>query len=109
MNHTHDRGLVLDPNYDIFNVDAYPDADFLGMYGHGNTDDVACAKSCTGLIITLSKCPVLWISKLKTDTSLSTTEAEKFLLLNAVNICFLLFILTNCLESNFALQSGFHR
>ena len=31
---TQDRGLVLDPNYDIFKVHAYLDADFAGMYYH---------------------------------------------------------------------------
>ena len=45
LKNTQDRGLVLDQNYDIFKVDAYPDSEFAGMYGHKNHDDMACAKS----------------------------------------------------------------
>ena len=76
LKHTQDCDLVLDPNSGIFKVDAYPDADFAGLYGHKNTDDPACDKSCTGFIIMFSDYPVLWISKLQTETGLYTTEAE---------------------------------
>ena len=31
---TQDRGLILNPNYDLCKLDFYPDADFAGMYGH---------------------------------------------------------------------------
>ena len=76
LKHTQDRGLVLDPNWNIFNFDAYPDADFSGMYGNENYDDPACAKSCTGFIITFSDCLILWISKFQTETALYTMKAE---------------------------------
>ena len=33
LNHTQDDGLVLDPNYDIFKVYAYPDDDFSECMG----------------------------------------------------------------------------
>ena len=33
---TQYHGIVLDPNYDIFKLDEYPDADFARMYGHEN-------------------------------------------------------------------------
>ncbi len=56
-------------------IDAYPDADFAGMYGHKDHTDPACAKSWTGFIITFAECPVLWQSKLQTETALSTMEA----------------------------------
>ena len=52
LKHNQDRGLVLDPNYVIFKVDVYPDASFVVIYGHKNTDDPACAKKFTGFIIT---------------------------------------------------------
>ena len=45
-----------------------------------NPDDLACAKSCTGFIITFADCPVLWISIFKTETNLSTMEAETIVL-----------------------------
>ena len=32
--------------------------------------------SCTGYVITYARCPVIWCSKLQTERTLSTTEAE---------------------------------
>ena len=51
LKNNQDHGLVLDPNSDIFKVDAYPDADFSVMYGHQRHDDPAYSKSFTGFII----------------------------------------------------------
>ena len=68
---------MLDPNYDIFKIDAYPDAEFLGTYEQESHDDMACAKSRTGFIIKFSDCPILWISKFQTETALSKMEPEK--------------------------------
>ena len=59
LKHTQDRGLVLDPSYDICKVYEYPDADTAVMYGNKNPDDPACAKSHTGFIIAFSGCTVL--------------------------------------------------
>lgn len=73
---TEDRGLVLNPNSEVCKIDGYPDADFAGMYGVEKPDDPACVKSRTGFIITFADCPVLWVSKLQTETALSTMEAE---------------------------------
>jgi len=66
----------MSPSSDVCKIDAYPDADFAGMYGHEEHTDPACAKSRTGFIITFAECPVLWQSKLQTETALSTMEAE---------------------------------
>ncbi len=38
--------------------------------------DSACAKSCSGFVIVFSGVPVIWKSKLQTDTALSTMEAK---------------------------------
>ncbi len=57
-------------------IDCYPDADFAGMYGHEDSSDPSCVKSRTGFVITVANCPVLWQSKLQTETALSTMEAE---------------------------------
>ena len=46
------------------------------MYGHERPDDPACVKSRTGYVITFAGCPVVWQSKLQTETALSTMEAE---------------------------------
>ena len=76
LKQTSDRGMVMNVSKDVYKVDAYPDADFAGMYGHENHTDPACAKSRTGFIITFADCPVYWQSKLQTETALSTMEAE---------------------------------
>jgi hypothetical protein len=72
---THDCGLVLNPSREL-KIDCYPDADFAGIYGYENLSDPSCVKSRTGLVITVAKCPILWQSKLQTETALSTMEAE---------------------------------
>ena len=72
---TRDKGLILDPCKEL-RIDSYPDADFAGMYGHEVITDPSCVKSRTGFIITVAHCPVLWVSKLQTETALSTMEAE---------------------------------
>jgi hypothetical protein len=49
---------VMNVSKDVYKVDAYPDADFAGMYGHKNHTDPACAKCRTRFIITFADCPV---------------------------------------------------
>jgi hypothetical protein len=73
---TPDRGMVMNPSSDVCKIDAYPDADFAGMYGHEEHTDHACAKSRIGFIIIFADCPVFWKSKLQTETALSTMEAK---------------------------------
>jgi hypothetical protein len=77
---TRDRGLIINPKLgDLkqgLKVDAYPDADFAGLYGHEKPSDPTCVKSRTGYCITVADCPVVWQSKLQTETALSTMEAE---------------------------------
>ena len=75
-----DHGLILNPNREILNVDSYPDTYFSGIYGHDNTTYPVFVKSRTNYIIKFSYCPVLWQSKLHTETALSTMEAECFAL-----------------------------
>ncbi len=60
----------------VCKIDAYPDTDFAGMYGREEYTDPACAKSWNGFIIAFADCPVLWQSKLQTETALSTMEAK---------------------------------
>ena len=50
LKQTPDRGMVMNPSSDVCKIDAYPDADFAGMYGHEKHTDPACAKSRTGFI-----------------------------------------------------------
>ena len=79
---TRDRGLVMRPSGEL-KVDAYPDADFAGLYGHEKSSDPACAKSRAGFLINVANCPVIWISRLMRETALSTMEAE----VNALSLC----------------------
>jgi hypothetical protein len=72
---TSTRGMVINPTREL-SIDAYPDADFAGMYGYESPTDPACAKSRSGFIIVFAGVPVMWQSKLQTETALSTMEAE---------------------------------
>jgi hypothetical protein len=76
LKQTSDHGMVMNPSSVVCKIDAYPDADFAGMYGHEDHTDPACTKSRTGFIITFAECPVFWQMKLQTETALSMMEAE---------------------------------
>jgi hypothetical protein len=52
-------GMIMNPSTDICKIDAYPDADFAGMYGHKKPVDPSCVKSCTGFVITFADVPIL--------------------------------------------------
>ena len=75
LKNTASRGMVINPTRELC-IDAYPDADFAGMYGHEKPTDPACAKSRSGFVIVFAGVPVMWQSKLQTETALSTMEAE---------------------------------
>jgi hypothetical protein len=87
--------MVMNPSADICKIDAFPDADFVGMYGHEKPTDPSCAKSCTGFVITFAYIPILWQSKLQTETALSTMEAKVIALLACCESYFLLLIWLN--------------
>ena len=72
---TRDKGLVMTPTKEL-NVDAYPDADFAGLYGYEDSLDPVCVRSRTGFVINVANCPVLWKSSLQTETATSTMQAE---------------------------------
>ncbi len=76
LKQTSDRGVVMNPSTDICKIDAYPDANFVGMYGHKKLVDPSCVKSHTGCVITFADAPILWKSQLQTKTALSTIEAK---------------------------------
>jgi hypothetical protein len=72
---TRDKGLILKPCHGL-QIDAFPDADFAGLYGYAKITDSECVKSRTGFLIEVSECPVVWVSKLQSETAMSTMEAE---------------------------------
>ena len=57
-------------------VDCYADANFVGLWGHENTQGSICAGSRTGFLVNFSNCPLLWVSKTQTDIALSTLHSE---------------------------------
>ncbi len=52
-------GMVMNPSTDICKIDAYPDDDFAGMYGHEKPTDSSCVKSCSRVIISFADVPIL--------------------------------------------------
>ena len=76
---TQDKGLVFKPS-GILTVAAVLDADFAALYGHKKVTDPACAKSCTGFLIQVSDCPMVWVSKLQTEIRLFQQWRLKLLL-----------------------------
>ncbi len=72
---TKDKGMIIKPTADI-GIDAYPDADFAGLYGYEDNNDPVCVHSRTGYVITVSGCPIYRSSKLQTETATSTMDAE---------------------------------
>jgi hypothetical protein len=96
LKQTSDHGMVMNPSSDVCKIDAYPDADFAGMYGHKDHTDPACAKSRTRFIITVAECPMFWQLKLQTEIALSTMKA-KIIALSAC--CTELFPITDMVRS----------
>ena len=72
---TKDDGLIFTPTTDL-NVDCYVDADFAGLFGVEDPADPISVKSRTGYVIMIANCPLLWVSKLQQEISLSTQESE---------------------------------
>ena len=72
---TRDRGLTFRP-HSGFQVDCWVDADFCGLWGSEHPEDPTVAKSRSGYVITVAGCPLMWVSKLQTEVSVSTMMAE---------------------------------
>jgi hypothetical protein len=73
---TQDKGLIIDPKPD-HSFHCYVDSDFCGLWHKkAARDNPMTSKSRTGYIITYAGCPIVWGSKIQTQTSLSSTEAE---------------------------------
>ena len=67
--------MTFTPKDESFNV--YVDSSFAGDWSKDTAEwDADTARSRAGFIITYAGCPVFWSSKLMTEISLSTTEAE---------------------------------
>ena len=65
-------------------LDLFVDADYAGLWTYEDDQDPVCVKSRTGFVITLGGCPVHWSSKLQSEITLSTLEAEFIALAQAM-------------------------
>jgi len=56
---TQDKGMILKPT-ETLHINAYPDADFAGLYGYEDNNDPVCVRSRTGFVITVAMpCPLV--------------------------------------------------
>lgn len=75
LRRTSEMGTIVRPTGTL-QIEAYVDADFLGLI-HRDPDHLpSCAKSRTGYIISLGGCLLVWKSQLQTEITLSTLHAE---------------------------------
>jgi hypothetical protein len=72
---TMDKGTVVKVGAPL-NVEVYCDADFAGLYKQEPDSQPTASKSRMGYVIFLGGFPLLWKSKLISETCLSTAEAE---------------------------------
>jgi hypothetical protein len=73
---TRDLGIRFAPNPGK-GFKCYCDADFSENSTASIADvDLSTSKSCSGWVVFYAGCPIIWASKLQTQTALSTTEAE---------------------------------
>jgi hypothetical protein len=71
-----DDGIIYDPKRDQ-SIEVYADADFCGSWNKATApQDISTAKSRTGYIVNFAACLIVWMSKLQTQITLSTTKAE---------------------------------
>ena len=59
-----------------FDIDAYPDADFAGLYEYEDSLGPICVRSHTGFVINVASCPVMWKAVLQSKATISTTETK---------------------------------
>ena len=82
---TRDKGTIIRKSNEL-NLTCYADADFAGMFSVTNPDDPKSVKSRTGFVILLGTTPIAWVSKLQSETALSTMEAEYIALSQALRV-----------------------
>jgi hypothetical protein len=71
---TRDQGLIIKPDA-TKGVQCYIDADFVGGYSAETSGDPVSVFSRSGYVIFYLDCPVIWVSKIQSEISLSTVEA----------------------------------
>ena len=64
LNRTRDKGVTIIPTKE-HRVDWYIDADFAGLSGVKQDQDLISVKSRTGYLITFMEVPLQWVLKLQ--------------------------------------------
>ena len=72
---TYNKGFIITPTR-YLNIDAYPYADFAGIYNWEYHNDPFCVKIRTGFVINVSGCPMLCKPKIQSKTTTSTMQSE---------------------------------
>ena len=101
---TNYNGLVFNPSKKLV-VDCYADVDFSGLWGREHPQDPICDRSRNGFVVTFANCPLLWVSKLQTDSALSTLNSEFLALFHSVRSLLPLKILIKELINNLVIDS----
>ena len=81
---SQDKGIHYRPDSSR-GLECFVDTDFAGGWSSGDHLNPECVLSRTGFVILYAGCPLMWSSKLQTETALSTTEAEYIALLQAMH------------------------
>jgi hypothetical protein len=80
---TKEQCIILKPKQNMF--DCWVDASNADDWKKETaSDDEDTAKSRTGYVIMFTGCPLIWSSKLQTEITLSSTEAEYIALSTAM-------------------------
>ena len=81
---TSKQGLLLQPkDAMLLKTDVFVNDSFACGWGVESSANPDCVKSCTGYIIKIASCPVLWMSVMQTTITTSTMESEYTALLQA--------------------------
>ena len=73
---TRTKGLVMKPDLKNLQLDLFADTDFTILFPIKTKQDIIIVKIRTGLLLKFGGVPILWSSKLQSEISLSTLEAE---------------------------------
>ena len=72
---TQGRGIVFNPNIKK-GLECYVDADFVGGWAKADADNPDNVLSRTGFVIFYAGCPIVWVSRMQSEISLSTAESK---------------------------------
>ena len=78
-----DRGIIYKVDK-TKGLEVYVDADFAGSWSVADSENADNVLSPTGFVLCYTNCPIVWCSKLQTEITLSTAEAEYIALSHAL-------------------------